>query len=275
MKPFDFRALDDLFFAILDGRAEQDLPKHKAVELGPVMELAFACEAAGLSPPSRAPWLHLDALASLVTATTNLEGLWIGDDGRKLGLMRLGRSNDDVATLQIARALQVAAGGVGFDKTISGQLAAAMRELIGNVEEHSESTRSGVAAFRATHDRMEMVVMDRGVGVLKSLSSARNYAELNDHLHALQLTLTEGVSRLDTAGRGQGFRPLFVGLADQEGVLRFRSGDGLIAIDGTLGPRIQPRTARRSNSRGLFISVDLRTSAQFRPAQPSRDAKVT
>ena len=42
-----------------------------------------------------------------------------------------------------------------------------------------------------------------------------------------------GVSRFGAqSGRGTGFRPIFVGLANLAGMLRFRSGDHALVIDG-------------------------------------------
>ena len=265
MKPFDFRALDDLSFAALDGKWEDDFQQHRAMRLGPVLELAVICQVVGLSPPTRASWLNVEALSDLLTAPVNSSGLWIGGDGRRMGLLRLGRSKEDLATLLIAQALQTAASDVGFGKVISGQLAAAMCELAGNIEEHSQNATSGVVAFHATDKRIEFVVTDRGVGVLESLRSSPRYDRLDDALDALELTLTEGISRFDVVGRGRGFRPIFVGLANQHGVLRFRSGDGLVAIDGRLGSGIHQRTARRVNSNGFFISVDVNASASTLP----------
>ena len=73
-----------------------------------------------------------------------------------------------------------------------------------------------------------------GVGVLATLRGAPEYRGLSDHGEALRLTLTEGASRFGfQEGRGYGFRPLFAGLANRQGALRFRSGNATLRIDGT------------------------------------------
>jgi len=49
----------------------------------------------------------------------------------------------------------------------------------------------------------------------------------------LRLALTDGVSRYGKeAKRGAGFRPIFVGLANLAGSLRFRTGDHALTIEG-------------------------------------------
>jgi hypothetical protein len=60
------------------------------------------------------------------------------------------------------------------------------------------------------------------------------HAALGDHSKALQSALTDGISRFGSdTGRGHGFRPIFLGLANLRGSLRFRSGDHALVIDGT------------------------------------------
>jgi hypothetical protein len=88
-----------------------------------------------------------------------------------------------------------------------------------------KAANTGFVAFRAIPEAFEFVVADRDIGILNSLKTAAEYAHLTDHGHALRLALSEGCSRHGTAaGRGMGFRPLFIGLANLHAGLRFRSG---------------------------------------------------
>lgn len=125
--------------------------------------------------------------------------------------------------------------------------------------EHSGATATGLVAFRAVPDRFEFVVSDRGMGVLESLRSRADYAGLTDHGEALRFTLTDGVLRHGAnAGRGHGFRPLFTGLANLNGALRFRSGDHALLIDASNLSPMTARTAQKPLLKGLMISVACR-----------------
>jgi len=133
---------------------------------------------------------------------------------------------------------------------------AAVGELYSNVYEHSGAAATGLVAFRALPHRFEFVVSDRGIGVLDSLRSCADYEALSDCGEALRLTLTDGVSRHGAdAGRGRGFRPLFVGLANLDGALRFRSGDHALIIDGSNPSLMIARTAQKPPLKGFMISV--------------------
>ena len=131
-----------------------------------------------------------------------------------------------------------------------------MRELESNVHEHAEAPDSGVIAYRAEAGAFEFVVADRGIGVLESLRSSGEYEYLRDEGTALRAALTEGVSRHGRdVGRGLGFRPMFRGLVDLYGELRFRSGDHAMTMDG-VGPDVATaRIAQKARMPGFFASV--------------------
>jgi hypothetical protein len=68
-----------------------------------------------------------------------------------------------------------------------------------------------------------------------------------------------GVSRFGPqAKRGDGFRPLFIGLANLNGSLRFRSGDHALIIDGRKLDVIAAKTAQKVHLQGFLISVACR-----------------
>jgi anti-sigma regulatory factor (Ser/Thr protein kinase) len=61
------------------------------------------------------------------------------------------------------------------------QFAAALGELVSNIHEHSGTPNSGVAAFKASGQGFEFAALDHGIGILESLRTCPNYAELTDH----------------------------------------------------------------------------------------------
>ena len=159
-------------------------------------------------------------------------------------------------------AAQKGAVAAGFPKRIGAQLAAALGELYSNLYEHSGAPETGLIAFRAGLNRFEFVVADWGIGVHESLRSCKEYATLDDHGEALRLTLTDGVSRFgDAANRGRGFRPLFIGLANLTGALRFRSGDHALLINGRDPSLVSAQLAQKPLIPGFFISVVCETVA--------------
>jgi hypothetical protein len=144
----------------------------------------------------------------------------------------------------------------GCPAKVAAQLIAALGEMHSNIYEHSGASATGLVAFRAAPNRFEFVVADRGMGVLKSLHTCGDYLYVADHGEALRMVLTEGVSRYGArAGRGYGFRPLFIGLANLSGSLRFRSGDHALTIDGSNPSLMTARVAQKVYLEGLVISV--------------------
>ena len=139
-------------------------------------------------------------------------------------------------------------------------MAAAILELAGNIEEHSGAVETGVIAFRATTGAFEFVVADQGIGVLRSLRGSPEFLTLDDHGRALELALTDGVSRFGDPRRGHGFRPIFQGLTDLNGYLRFRSGDHAIIMDGTNQSLATAQLAQKPYLTGFLASVMCRTS---------------
>ena len=107
-----------------------------------------------------------------------------------------------------------------------GQLVAAMQELESNIHEHSEAPESGPAGLsRGCQEFLNLSLPTGGIGVLASLRSCPKYAALQDNGKALAAVLTDGTSRFGSdSRRGHGFRPIFLGLVNLRGALRFRSG---------------------------------------------------
>ena len=109
----------------------------------------------------------------------------------------------------------------------------------------------------ASEDRhFEFVVSDKGIDILASLGSCPDYVSLNDHGEALSCALQDGISRHGVAaGRGMGFRQLFIGLANLNGALRFHSGDHTLTIDGRSPTLMTAKLAQKPHIRGFIASV--------------------
>lgn len=257
--PFDFAALDDLAFAADRGRlAGRELPRVRAGDIGPVIELSQLATKGLLPGPREVGWLDLKGLENLMRAYADGKTRWVCRDIGNMGFLRTRTvpPADETVWTGFGLAAQKAATAAGFPRGVAAQLTAVLGELHTNVYEHSGAPETGLIAFRAQANRFEFVVADSGIGVLESLRSYTEFAGLCDHGEALRLALTDGVSRYGpAAGRGQGFRPLFIGLANLNGALRFRSGDHALLIDGQNPSLMTARPAQKPPIPGFLVSV--------------------
>lgn len=265
---FDFANLDDVAFAAERGRlAGRELPLHRAHDIGPVIELAQLAAKGILPAPREAEWLVPGELDQFMRALAEDKDRWVCPDTRRIGFLRTETAppEDETVWTGFGLAAQQAATAAGFPRKIAAQLTAALGELHSNVYEHSDSAETGLIAFRAQANRFELVVADRGIGALESLRTCAEYARLSDHGEALRLALTDGVSRYGpAAGRGQGFRPLFIGLANLNGALRFRSGDHALLIDGRSPSLMTARPAQKPEIPGFLVSVICETARKLK-----------
>ena len=258
-RPLDFNTLDDLAFASERGRLTSvSLPTMVVKDMGPVMEFAVLAGIGKLPAPYAVPWLSLGRLEPLVHALA--EGLrrWICPQSRSAGLLRTSQLDlqDPAIWTAFGLAAQQAAMAAGFQRRTAAGLTAAIGEFRSNIYEHADAPDTGFMAFRGRPGQFEFVVADGGIGVLESLRSAAAYARLRDHGDALRLSLSYGISRHGPAAqRGYGFRPLFIGLANLNASLRFRSGDHVLQIEGRNPTLVTARIARRPSISGLLISV--------------------
>ncbi|WP_434615202.1 hypothetical protein [Azospirillum sp. B2RO_4] len=164
--------------------------------------------------------------------------------------------NDEKAWVSFALCAQKAANMAGFSRRTSAQFAGALGELRDNIYEHSGVSEDGIIAFRAEKGVFEFAASDRGMGVLESLRTSDDYAEVIDYGEALSLILTDGVSRYGlSSGRGRGFRPIFIGLANINGSLRFRSGDHALIINGQNPSLMSAQTSQKTMIEGFSASV--------------------
>jgi hypothetical protein len=204
------------------------------------------------------PWIDFSPVSEFYEAYRQQDQLWIYPGTKRLALLRTSEKHDETAIFRFCSAAQKAAITAGFGKTISRQIAAAAHEMLDNVYLHSNKCETGLAAFHAGIRKFEFVVLDAGIGILRSLKECTEFGVLKDHGDALQVALTDGCSRYGTgSNHGHGFSPLFVGLSNLKGSLRFRSGDHALLIDGKDPKNIPWKKSAKPPICGFLASVCL------------------
>ena len=167
-------------------------------------------------------------------------------------------SPDHLSWTKFGIAAQRAAAKAGFPSKAAAQLVGALGEMYSNIYAHSFSNHTGLVAFRSFPSRFEFVALDSGIGLLESLRMNTEFSRLDDHSTALQTALTEGNSRFGIqTGHGYGFRPIFVGLANLNGDLRFRSGNFALTMNGQQRALPTATIAEKFEIRGFFTSVSM------------------
>jgi len=107
-------------------------------------------------------------------------------------------------------------------------LAGAMLELLQNIPHHAnplgeEIEPYGLAAVQEFSDHIHLVVMDKGVGLTKSLGLNPRYRGISDS-QALEAVLIQGASRFADPGRGGALRRIRKIVQGNEGRMLVRSG---------------------------------------------------
>ncbi len=255
--PLTFTALDGLAFAAMRARLGQGPTRPlAATSLGPLLELLSLSRDGSLPRVDCMPWIDLSPLCKFHDAYRQKDQLWICSATKRLALLRTTERHDNDAILRFCSAAQKAATSAGFGKLISRQIAAAVHEMLDNIYLHSKKSETGLAAFHAGSRKFEFVVLDGGIGILRSLKESAEFAGLTDHGDALQVALTDGCSRYGAnSNHGHGFSPLFVGFSNLNGSLRFRSGDHALLIDGKDPRNIPWRKSAKPPMCGFSASV--------------------
>jgi hypothetical protein len=260
-RPLTFSAVDGLGFAAASGNidaAEQSGP-YLPRDLGPFLELFHSVASGHLPSPRGGSWIIEDGTAPLASALKEDREIWVDPGDRRTGFIRALRSGPDGDSRLIAflmDAKRAARDITCLPGTTPGQLAAAMQEMESNIYEHSDAPSTGLLAFRAAPDVFEFVVLDQGIGLLESLKRCEAYAGMTHHGKALEMALADGTSRFGAeANRGHGFRPIFLGLANLRGSLRFRSGDYALTMDGTSPNLTTAHVAQKPPVKGFFASI--------------------
>jgi anti-sigma regulatory factor (Ser/Thr protein kinase) len=245
-----FDLANDIALALAGGTAFAADLRVNACDFGPLAELHHAGIVLG-----HHTWLNIGRHAELMRAMTAGKK-WFSASGMQ-GFVTMSEILSQYSDwTDFAMRGKKAAIAAGFAPDMAGQLFGAIGELRGNIEEHSENAGSGYIAYDATSGHFEFVVADSGIGILKSLRTHQHYAYVKDAGTALNLALTEGVSRhYDDEGRGKGFRPIFIGLANASEHVRFCSGDHTRELKRTHERRVTAETRQKAVLSGFFCSV--------------------
>ena len=232
--PLTFRDVDGLARQAANGGLQQSalgVAAFRAEHFGPVVEMASLIAAARLPAWILADHVRAGGGGNLVRAI--IEGVQpiAARNGDKIGAFSLANA-DESAFMSFNLAARKAAEAAGFSNDTAAQFGAALFELKNNVADHSLATETGLLFFCGGDRWFEFGVTDRGQGVLASLKSWPDYADLANHGDALRLAVSEGGTRYGPGSlHGYGFRPIFLGLAGYRGYLRWRSGDHALVID--------------------------------------------
>jgi hypothetical protein len=265
-RALNFAAVDDLGFAGAKGRLGNLPPGlHFTGDLlGPLLELRHLQRSGTVA--SAPTWLDPAALGDLWQALDGSQRVWYGAPERAHALMKLTAESQPLEWTDFAMSLKRAGIAAGLSGDWAAQMTAAVREMESNIHEHSGAPATGMLAYRSVPGVFEFVVADLGLGVLATLREGADYSNLTDHAEALRIALTDGASRLGAGqGRGYGFHELFVGLANRQASLRFRSGPAALTMDGTRPTLLHAQVASKAPLKGFFVSVTCRiTPMEFR-----------
>lgn len=272
-KPLTFSAVDGLGFAAANGSLDAAYMSAPYVpqSLGPLLELLCLGVKDTLPPPPGGAWTLQNGATRMIDAMKDGRESWLDPDNHRIGFVRAMRAepnSDAVLTKLLMKAKKAATEIARLPGTAPGELVAAMVELHDNIHEHSDAPGTGILAFRAAPGVFEFVAADRGIGVLKSLRRSKRFATLPDHGKALEAAVADGSSRFENdVKRGHGFRPIFLGLMNLYGSLRFRSGDYALVMDGTSPGLSTAQLAQKPFYEGFFASVRCHSVRTFREVE--------
>jgi hypothetical protein len=239
--------------------ADMELPRVNFTvgELVPLVEWAWLGEATSAAGTLRGVG-SIAALQHELRSGQVLSTLTMGAPAAFIRLRRQQQDTENGGWLRFLTMFDHAARDAGLNKTLARQLTGVVKEMEDNVHLHSGCSSSGLVAFARHTGMFELVVLDRGIGVLESLRQAPEFSSLTDHGTALQLAVSDGKSRFGTAaGRGMGFSDLTVGVANANALIRLRSGDYLLKLDGRGQGDITPECVQRAGGRGFLIAVQV------------------
>jgi hypothetical protein len=264
LNTLDFSLLDDL--ALAAQRRKVDVSPHLAslelAHIGPLVELLLLSRAnasLGLSVRALPNSRRRQALDKALSADWLGRGVYVASHDQQVGFIATKRDSDGAESTnwtQFCRKAQEAAEFATMPKPAAQAIVGALREIEENVHIHSNRAVDGIAGFSAKPNEFEFVVGDSGIGMLQSLRQHPDYAALDDAGTALRFGLENGQSRYGrNSGRGWGFNTLFIGLANMNGVLRFRTEDHGLVIDGLNPSLVTATLVQRATLQGFMASV--------------------
>lgn len=231
-------------------------------QIGPVVEYAFVQASFPQVLPALTTWHHsliIEAYLGLIRSgnghlptsaspyAQEVEFAWAPSTRQAFA---------NPAWVAFRKRFQDAAQRSGLPKATAQGITGACDEMVSNGFEHSERPDTSIIGYRWDRGEFELVVADRGIGVLESLRQHSDYSDLQDTGTALRTAMTDGESRFGRHGsRGYGFRQVFLSLAQLDGCLRFRSGDQRLEIAGQ-GPTLAAASiAQAAAYQGLLVSI--------------------
>lgn len=252
-----FKLVDDLAMATVRGRLNpiDFLIDYKSFRIGPLLEL-FGLTRSNLK---LGRFLETcDIWKTLSDVLVNKRYKILDSMNYTVGFISTNRNPlepDQPAWVAFSHSFQKAAERL-FPKKIAQGFTGAMIEIEENIHIHSERAVDGIVGYRVTSTEFEFSVMDSGIGILNSMNKSPDY-DISDAGTAIKLALSDGQSslRYQDPGRGYGFRNLFIGLANLNGELRFRSGDHSLTIEGTSVSLVTARLSQKTYTNGFAASV--------------------
>lgn len=238
---------------VSEGLSLSNIPELDVAELGPLIELSHS---GFLSRLEQADKINLNGFHALISAI-NSGHMWIEPAKGQMGVLPITEFiNSKLSWTNFAMSLKRAAIAGGFTGDHAGRLLAAIGEFRDNVIEHSQNIASGSILFAVQTNKFEFIVLDSGVGLVQSLKQNPQFSDLSDAGTALDLALTDGVSSHgENSGKGYGFRPLFLGLANISKSVRFCSGDHCKELTRDNGGSIIDSTKQKFHIDGFICSI--------------------
>jgi len=119
------------------------------------------------------------------------------------------------------------------------RLVSMLFELFQNIPHHCNATGEvatpmGMAAMRDDEDEIELAVVDKGIGLRRSLALRPGFADLTD-ASAVNRIVFDGMSRHIDPGRGGELRRIAKLVRTWQGTLAIRTGDALLHMDAERG----------------------------------------
>ena len=173
----DFASLDQVALGIERETLDRaDIPFFEAGPLGPMAEAWVISKTWKGTAFEDVSWLEagcfsnmFEELGSGVTRSqlTGVLTSWLGSD----------QILDRVSWTGFLMRVSSAIKSCGFDDHAKNGISAALREFRSNIAEHAGQVDGSFVAFHASELTFEVVVADRGRGVLQSLQENPNYSD--------------------------------------------------------------------------------------------------
>jgi hypothetical protein len=156
----------------------------------------------------------------------------------------------------------------GFSGIRADGLTKSLHEMADNVLQHAGAkaiASGGVVGYEINAGRATYAVADQGCGLLASLHRHPRWRSVTDAENALIAAVRDGASERSGRNDGEGFREIYRALADEWGVLRFRTGDAALVYWTVVGGSVRQRYAGRPPMPGFQLAVRMTRDQPPRP----------